>query len=687
MRQRFVGGTETIANLTTGTAMRIVHGATILAFLLLACPLAAHGQRRMLRLPPTKPLRLTRTPPVRTARVHQQPALNPPTPAVPQGDASEQEPSVAPPPTSAWWEHHLADPQRPEAKLQAIRAEDLIRRALLHSDHVLAVSEGPRIREQGILNAVADFDLNVFFDTRWDDTSDPVGNTLTTGGPDRFTDNHWQAKAGMRQKTWSGGTLEAAQELGLQDTNSLFFIPDQQAATRVTLSFNQPLLKRGGREYNESLILIAEIQTSIAEHELVRELQDHAYDVVEAYWDLYLQRALVLQRRRAHQQAIDIMAELQSRRELDSLRSQIARARAAVAIRRAALQRAQLGVRTSQARIVSLTNDPTWRGQPALELTPLEAPAAAGSAAIDLPSAFQNALHFRPEVAETMERVREAQVRLGMSKNELLPTLDFVLEAYVAGLDGDYDVANSFRNQFNDGAPSYGAGLIFEVPIGNRAAKADFERRNRELSQLIHELNAVFSQVSLEVEVAVADVEAAKQEMQGRFEALIATDEEVRYLHDRWRLLPGEDRAVSFVLEELLDAQDRQMEAEAAFVRAQVDYTLSHYRLRRAIGSLLFAGAQPYSSSPAVGIQPVAEQSVIVPTTPAAAQPSWRGPAINPQSTVPQSAPPLMQPTPAYRAVGLPPRQTNQPMWNNGSTQPWYPSTRPSVDMRARSGR
>ena len=38
-------------------------------------------------------------------------------------------------------------------------------------------------------------------------------------------------------------------------------------------------------------------------------------------------------------------------------------------------------------------------------------------------------------------------------------------------------------------------------------------------------------------------------------EELLATDEEVRYLHDRWRLLPGDDRAVSFVLEELLDAR------------------------------------------------------------------------------------------------------------------------------------
>ena len=636
-------GTETSTIGTTGTAMRIVCWTTIFALLQVALPLGAQAQQRMLRLPPTNhrspqvagrwpesgrsqqlspratsgaphPSRdieaarhanraFSRLPAATPYQYANQPNLNPPesvaSPAlVPGPPASVQPPSglrghPLPVVTSAWWEQYITQTQRPGAKLTQVRAEELVASALMHSQHVLALSEGPRIREQGILKAVADFDPAVFFETRWDDQSNPVGNVLTTGGPTRFLDQQWQGKAGMRQKTWLGGTVEWSQHLGLQDTNSLFFLPKDQAATRMALSFSQPLLKRGGREYNESLILIAEIQTDVAQHELARELQDHAYEVIQAYWELYLQRALALQRQRAHQQAIDIMLELQSRRELDSLRSQIARARAAVAVRRAALRRAELGVQTAQARIVALTNDPAWQHQPGLELTPGEAPAAAAESQVNLPTAFQNALHFRPEIAETMGRVREAQLRLGMSKNELLPTLNLVVDTYVAGLDGEYDVSQSFRSQFNEGAPSYGAGLVFQMPLGNRAAKAELVRRDRELSQLIHELNAVFNKVSLEVEIAVADLEAAKQEMLGRFEALIATDEEVRYLHDRWRLLPGDDRAVSFVLEELLDAQDRQMEAEAAFVRAQVEYTVSHYNLQRAVGSLLHVDGIP----------------------------------------------------------------------------------------------
>ncbi len=574
--------------------MRFVREATIVTVIAWSCASSAPAQMPMLRLPPTAPpssrslsplpvappsnFRFTRLPPVTQTPVA-------PTTPVSREAVIEQRLAEG----SAWWEPRVGHSQRPTAESVAVTANDLIAQALAQSEHVLAVRQGPVIQQENVLRAVADFDPAVFFESRWDDLSNPVGNTLTTGGPDRFNDHHWVSKGGLRQKTDLGGVIEWSQEIGLQDTNSLFFIPEQQSATRMTLSLNQPLLRRAGREYNESAIMLAEIQTNIAAHELTRDLQDHAFAVIQAYWDLYLQRALYLQREKAHDQAVSILSQLQEREQIDSLQSQIARARAAVAIRRANVQRALLATRTAQSRIVTLTNNPLWRDAGAIELTPVEAPATARSA-VDRQTAFQTALHLRPEVAKHMEEIRESQVRLGISKNELLPTLDLVLETYVAGLDGNYDVSDSFGSQFNDGAPSYSAGIIFQVPIGNRGAQAEYRRRQAQVAQLMHELNAVLSQVSLEVEVAVAEVEAAYHELQGRYEAMLATDEELSYLLKRWQTLPGEDRAVSFVLEELLDAQDRQMEAESSFVRAQVAYTVSHFSLQRASGALLHFG-------------------------------------------------------------------------------------------------
>ena len=66
-----------------------------------------------------------------------------------------------------------------------------------------------------------------------------------------------------------------------------------------------------------------------------------------------------------------------------------------------------------------------------------------------------------------------------------------------------------------------------------------------------------------------------------------AAEADVEYLTRRWELLPGDDRAASFLLEDLLDSQDRFALEEAGFARARVDYSLSLTRLSRTTGMLL----------------------------------------------------------------------------------------------------
>jgi hypothetical protein len=90
-----------------------------------------------------------------------------------------------------------------------------------------------------------------------------------------------------------------------------------------------------------------------------------------------------------------------------------------------------------------------------------------------------------------------------------------------------------------------------------------------------------------EVEIAVRDVETSYREMVSKWQAMIAADAETRYLGQRWRLLPGYDTTTPFLLEDLLDAQERLAEEEAGFVTSQVDYTLALIELKRVTGTLM----------------------------------------------------------------------------------------------------
>ena len=95
-------------------------------------------------------------------------------------------------------------------------------------------------------------------------------------------------------------------------------------------------------------------------------------------------------------------------------------------------------------------------------------------------------------------------------------------------------------------------------------------------------------EVSLtEVEIAVREVATTYREMLGKYHAMLAAADETFYLSDRYALLPGINDSAVLLLEDLLDAQERQADEEAAFVDAQVSYSVSLIRLRKAMGTLL----------------------------------------------------------------------------------------------------
>ena len=61
--------------------------------------------------------------------------------------------------------------------------------------------------------------------------------------------------------------------------------------------------------------------------------------------------------------------------------------------------------------------------------------------------------------------------------------------------------------------------------------------------------------------------------------------------------LPGDDRSATFILEDLLDAQERRTQAESQLVTAKVNYLVSIARLQQAMGTLLInEGIQPIRS-------------------------------------------------------------------------------------------
>ncbi|MFO0871020.1 MAG: hypothetical protein U0935_19010 [Pirellulales bacterium] len=96
--------------------------------------------------------------------------------------------------------------------------------------------------------------------------------------------------------------------------------------------------------------------------------------------------------------------------------------------------------------------------------------------------------------------------------------------------------APPWADQFSEGRPSYNAGLVFEVPWGNRAARVRDERRALGCGSCSISMPLRSGRFRLEVEVR-GEVTTSQQELLAKHEAVQARDDQLRNLTLRWRQL------------------------------------------------------------------------------------------------------------------------------------------------------
>ena len=554
-----------------------------------------------------------------------------------------------------WWDEAVKRPLRAESNPIGLDLESAVMGVLMFSPQVRIAADMPVVRQTQIVDAASRFDPRVFFDSKFTDTSDPVGNLLTTGGANRFIDQTATSAAGVRKTFTTGGQLEAAQKIGYQDNNSNFFIPTNQGTSRITLNYTQPLLNGGGQMYNTSTICLAELNTQAATANLQKDLQAIILETHRIYWDLHLRRAVLLQRIRLKQQAIDIQRELEARADFDVLQSQLVRANAAVATRDAAVIRFGTEIANSETRLRALVNDPQLNaGQN--ELIPVMTPYRE-TVVPNLADALTTALQNRPEIQAAFAEVKAAGVRAGVTKNELLPELNWVLGTYVSGLQGDFDLGKSWINQFDTGRPTYWTGLQFEYPLGNRGPNARMTQRLVELRQVTNRLQQILIQTRAETETAVREVVTTHREMLSRYHAMHADRLEVEYLTSRWRLLSSDQQLAGVVLNDLLSAQERLAAAEYDFAAAEAAYNVSLVSLNVVMGVLLQTQRVEFSETMFDGVPMIdvsAQPQPAAVTAPAMSSPASSSPVPSSPTPAPSTQQYYLQSTPQPSVSPIP---------------------------------
>jgi outer membrane protein len=474
------------------------------------------------------------------------------------------------------------------SKHRDLSLQDAVHTAIQFSPEIEILRADVGISEAEITKQNSAFDWATFLQSNWDERNVPISSSLD--GAFNRLENHTLANSGgLKKQNQLGGAMRLAQDLGFADSNSQFFTPANQANSRIALEYQQPLLQGAGLLVNRSRINIAIANAGITQEQFIGGLQIHLLSVINAYWDLVARRGEYVIQKRSYDRAMETATVVSNRVHLDVGPVQSARSEATLSSRRATLLATEYAIVLAQEKLLRLMFGACFRDSVETEIIPTSS-MLGPSRSVDMEMELQLGLQCRPEVRQSLQAIKRTAIEQGVARNQLLPLLGMTMSLSNKGLQGNNGLASAYNDQFSFGDPTYGVGLSYALPVGNRAAKANLRQAEIRLSRFQKEFETVISDVALEIRNACHNVAWAGQQREATKQALNLAERELAVLKTRAELLLDGDNVGPLYLDDLLTTQQRVASAELAFLNASAQHALSYFELQRATGSLLRSG-------------------------------------------------------------------------------------------------
>ncbi len=465
--------------------------------------------------------------------------------------------------------------------------QDAIYTAVQFSPEIEVLRADVGIAQAEITKQQAGFDWANFIQSSWDEKNVPVSSNLD--GVFARLENHTLANTlGVTKRNSLGGNVKLGQDLGFADSNSQFFNPQNQASSRLALDFQQPLLQGAGLLTTRSRINIAFVNAAASQEQFIGGLQAHILNVIQSYWDLAAARGQFVILKRSHDRALETATVVSNRVHLDIGPVQSARSEATLGARRAALLRSEYTVVLAQEKLLRLMFGQYFRENVNTEVIPTSS-MVGPSRTVDMDLELQLGLQYRPEVRQSLQVIKRTSIEQGVARNQLLPLLGLTMSVSNKGLRGNNSLGSAFDDQFNFSNPTYGVGVAYALPVGNRVARANLRQTQMRLVRFQKDFETVVSNVALEIRNACHNVANATQQREATAQAMKLVDRELSVLKSRAELLLDGDNVGLLYLEDLLSTQERVATAELAFLNASATHALAYFELQRANGSLMRA--------------------------------------------------------------------------------------------------
>jgi len=225
-----------------------------------------------------------------------------------------------------------------------------------------------------------------------------------------------------------------------------------------------------------------------------------------------------------------------------------------------------------------LMNDPDLNLASEIEIIPIDAPTVE-PLVLDRLGEVVAALMHRAELREAKLTIEQAELGVGVAKNQALPRLDVLFRYVVDGLGANWHKAlgQLGENDFHE----YILSLEFEWPIGNRGPEAALRRARLQQAQAIAAHRS-------RIENTIREVNDAIREIQSNFEEIPAN---WNATHAAWSHLQVEIARVlkydRVTVLRVIDASSELATDRQRLLQSLTNYNVGLINLERQKGTLL----------------------------------------------------------------------------------------------------
>lgn len=364
----------------------------------------------------------------------------------------------------------------------------------------------PRISEFALSESFAVYEPSFVFSYEHDEVVQP-------GGLDEFgrsiptvtlQNDSWGANVGNSVQGYAPSGLTYSLGGGLTKRNTTPPGGDEYSGG-ASINLRQPLLRNFWIDPSRAAIQINRRNLRISEEQLRRIVIDTLFLVEQAYYNLIFARENVKVQATALELASQLLRENRKRVEVGALAPlDEKQAEAEVASTRAALIDAERALSEAQNVLKGLITDKyaEWN---AVNIEPVDNLLAVPVTS-DVQLSWQRGLTQRPDLTELKYALERAGITLKLRKNQLWPELDLVgsyghSDRNPAG--SRYGYADVLEDLPRGRYPRYSYGVVLDIPLGNRAARARLKSAKADQEQSLMEYKRLEQQIMVQIDDAV----------------------------------------------------------------------------------------------------------------------------------------------------------------------------------------